>query len=33
MRKGQVIYTYFHFAAAEELTRAVIASGRDRRGV
>src|SRR5688500_19417064 len=22
MRKGQVIYTYFHFAAAEELTRA-----------
>ena len=27
MRKGQVIYTYFHFAAAEELTRGVIASG------
>ena len=27
MRRGQVIYTYFHFAAAEELTRAVIASG------
>ena len=27
MRKGQVIYTYFHFAAAEDLTRAVIASG------
>ena len=27
MRQGQVIYTYFHFAAAEELTRAVIASG------
>jgi alanine dehydrogenase len=27
MRKGQVIYTYFHFAAAEELTRAVIKSG------
>ena len=27
MRAGQVIYTYFHFAAAEELTRAVIASG------
>ena len=27
MRKGQVIYTYFHFAAADELTRAVIASG------
>ena len=27
MRKGQVIYTYFHFAAAEELTRAVIDSG------
>jgi alanine dehydrogenase len=27
MRRGQVIYTYFHFAAAEDLTRAVIASG------
>ena len=27
MRKGQLIYTYFHFAAAEDLTRAVIASG------
>ena len=27
MRKGQVIFTYFHFAAAEELTKAVIASG------
>ena len=27
MRNGQVIYTYFHFAAAEELTRAVIHSG------
>jgi alanine dehydrogenase len=27
MRKGQVIYTYFHFAAAEGLTRAVIKSG------
>ncbi|MEZ4455572.1 MAG: hypothetical protein R2882_03330 [Gemmatimonadales bacterium] len=27
MRAGQVIYTYFHFAASEELTRAVIASG------
>lgn len=26
MRAGQVIYTYFHFAAAEDLTRAVIAS-------
>ena len=26
MRSGQVIYTYFHFAAAEELTRAVIGS-------
>ena len=30
MRAGQVIYTYFHFAAAEDLTRAVIDSGRDR---
>jgi alanine dehydrogenase len=27
MRKGQVIFTYFHFAASEELTRAVIDSG------
>jgi alanine dehydrogenase len=27
MRKDQLIYTYFHFAAAEELTRAVIDSG------
>jgi alanine dehydrogenase len=27
MRAGQVIYTYFHFAASEELTRAVIKSG------
>ena len=26
MRKGQLIYTYFHFAAAEDLTRAVIKS-------
>jgi alanine dehydrogenase len=26
MRPGQVIYTYFHFAASEALTRAVIAS-------
>jgi alanine dehydrogenase len=26
MRPGQVIYTYFHFAASEELTRAVIKS-------
>ena len=27
MRKGQLIYTYFHFAAAEQLTKAVINSG------
>ncbi|HET8648696.1 MAG TPA: alanine dehydrogenase, partial [Gemmatimonadales bacterium] len=27
MRKGQLIYTYFHFAASEELTNAVIKSG------
>ena len=26
MRAGQVIYTYFHFAASEELTQAVIKS-------
>jgi alanine dehydrogenase len=27
MRKGQVIFTYFHFAAAETLTKAVVKSG------
>src|SRR2546422_1110341 len=27
MRKGQVVFTYFHFAASESLTRAVIDSG------
>ena len=27
MRKGQVMYTYFHFAADEALTRAVMKSG------
>jgi len=27
MRQGQVIFTYFHFAASEELTRAVVESG------
>ena len=27
MKRGQVIYTYFHFAAAEDLTQAVIKSG------
>lgn len=27
MREGQVIFTYFHFAAAEDLTRAVLDSG------
>jgi alanine dehydrogenase len=27
MRRDQVIFTYFHFAASEELTRAVMASG------
>jgi alanine dehydrogenase len=27
MRQGQVIYTYFHFAASEPLTQAVIKSG------
>lgn len=41
MRSGQVIFTYFHFAASEALTRAVMASGatavayetiRDARG-
>src|SRR5712692_1448645 len=41
MRPGQVVFTYFHFAADENLTRAVMASGitavayetiRDARG-
>jgi alanine dehydrogenase len=41
MRPGQLVFTYFHFAADEELTRAVMASGitaiayetiRDARG-
>jgi alanine dehydrogenase len=27
MRKGQLIYTYFHFAADKELTRAVVDAG------
>jgi alanine dehydrogenase len=27
IRKGQIVFTYFHFAASEELTRAVMASG------
>lgn len=27
MRRDQVVFTYFHFAAAEELTRAVVESG------
>ena len=27
MRKGQVVFTYFHFAASEALTQAVIKSG------
>jgi alanine dehydrogenase len=27
MRDGQIIFTYFHFAASEELTRAVMDSG------
>jgi alanine dehydrogenase len=41
LRPGQIVFTYFHFAADEELTRAVMASGitaiayetiRDARG-
>ena len=27
IRKGQVLFTYFHFAASEPLTRAIITSG------
>ncbi len=29
IRKGQTLFTYFHFAAARELTDAMIASGAD----
>src|SRR5438874_7359621 len=41
MRRGQIVFTYFHFAADEKLTRAVMSSGitaiayetiRDARG-
>lgn len=27
IRKGQIVFTYFHFAASEQLTRAMIESG------
>src|SRR6266850_6780050 len=27
IKKGQVLFTYFHFAAAEALTKAIVASG------
>ncbi len=27
LRPGQIVFTYFHFAASEELTRAVLATG------
>ena len=27
IRKGQVVFTYFHFAASEPLTKAILASG------
>jgi len=27
LRKGQIVFTYFHFAASEELTRAMVESG------
>src|SRR6266498_2391039 len=27
LRPGQIVFTYFHFAADEQLTRAVMASG------
>ncbi len=27
IRKNQIVFTYFHFAASEELTRAIISSG------
>ena len=31
MRQGQLIFTYFHFAADEGLTRALIDSGAQER--
>src|SRR5262245_43111999 len=27
LRSGQVVFTYFHFAASEELTKSVLATG------
>ena len=30
MRPGQIVFTYFHFAADEQLTRAVMAVGHHR---
>ena len=27
IREGQILFTYFHFAASEELTRAIVKSG------
>ena len=27
LRKGQMVFTYFHFAASEELTKNVLATG------
>ncbi len=27
LREGQILFTYFHFAASEELTRAMVATG------
>jgi alanine dehydrogenase len=27
LRKGQIVFTYFHFAASEELTKAMVESG------
>ena len=31
MRKGQIVFTYFHFAADRELTEAMLDDRRDRR--
>ena len=33
LRPGQIVFTYFHFAADRELTEALLASGLHRRGL
>ena len=33
LRRGQIVFTYFHFAADRKLTEAMLAIGRDGRGL